>query len=344
MPSAAAAVPARERIAVAAAHRAADHVEEAVVVRRGRELQMRAFVSPFILIVLALAACSRSVPQRDFASAEEAVQALVAAVRSDDTRALLAILGQEAQPVVISGDDVQDRNSRERFLRSYEEAHALNRSVAEAVTLEVGSDEWPFPFPIVERDGRWRFDSAAGTEEVLNRRVGANELAAIQSSLAFVDAQREYFALNPENDPLLHYAQKLISTEGRKDGLYWLSSGADMPSPLGEQFARARAEGYFQDGVAQATPFHGYVYRLLTSQGPNAKGGAYDYMVNDKMLGGFALIAAPADYGSSGVMTFIVNHEGVVYSKDLGDDTAQAALSIESYDPDQSWSREASVE
>lgn len=305
---------------------------------------MRRYLCLLMLILLAQAACSRPVSQKEFASAEEAVQALVAAVRSGDTRALLEVLGEESKPVVISGDDVQDRNSRDRFLHSYEQAHALDTRVANAVTLEVGADEWPFPFPIVQRDGRWRFDSTAGTEEVLNRRVGANELATIQSSLAFVDAQREYYALNPENDPLLHYAQKLVSSEGRKDGLYWPTSGTERPSPLGEEFARARAEGYFEDGVEKAAPFHGYVYRLLTSQGPNATGGAYDYRVRDKMLGGFALIAAPAEYGSSGVMTFIVNHEGAVYSKDLGTDTAQAALSINSFDPDRSWTREASLE
>jgi hypothetical protein len=305
---------------------------------------MRAFLCLLISMVAVLASCSRSVPQKDFASAEEAVQALVAAAQSNDTRTLLEVLGSEAEPVVISGDEVQDRNSRDRFLQSYQQAHAFDTSVAGVTILEVGTDEWPFPFPIVQRDGRWKFDSAAGTEEVLDRRVGANELATIQSSLAFVDAQREYYALNPERDPLLHYAQKLISSEGRKDGLYWPTAPAEIPSPLGEEFAQARAEGYFDKKVSEATPFHGYVYRLLKSQGPNAPGGAYDYMVRDKMLGGFALIAAPAEYGSSGVMTFLVNHDGVVYSKDLGEDTSKAALSIESFNPDQSWKQEASIE
>ena len=243
-----------------------------------------------------------------------------------------------------SGDSVQDRNSRQRFLTAYEEAHGLDSSVEGVTTLEVGTDKWPFPFPIVQRDGRWRFDGAAGKEEVLNRRVGENELSTIQSCLAFVDAQREYYVRNPERDPLLHYAQKLVSTEGRKDGLYWPTAGDEAQSPLGEEFAQARGEGYFQEGVSQATPFHGYVYRLLKSQGPHAAGGAYSYVVRDKMLGGFALIAVPAEYGSSGVMTFLVNHDGVVYSKDLGPDSAKAALSMESFDPDQSWTREAVIE
>jgi Protein of unknown function (DUF2950) len=305
---------------------------------------MRAFVTLLILGIAATAACSRPIHQKDFASAEEALQALVAAAQSDDTRALMEVLGEEAEPVVSSGDPVQDRNSRERFLQSYAQAHELETSAEGVTTLEVGTDKWPFPIPLVQRDGRWRFDGAAGKEEVLNRRVGANELATIQSCLAFVDAQREYYVRNPERDPLLHYAQKLVSTEGRKDGLYWPTMGEEAPSPLGEEFAQARSEGYFQEGVSKATPFHGYVYRLLKSQGPNAAGGAYDYVVRDKMIGGFALIAVPAEYGSSGVMTFVVNHDGVVYSKDLGSDTVKAALSIQSFDPDQSWKREAAIE
>lgn len=305
---------------------------------------MRAFLAVLILIIAAQAACTRPIQQKNFASAEEAAAALVEAAGTDDSRALLEVLGEDAEPVVISGDAVQDKNSRQRFVRSYAEAHSLDTSADGFAVLEVGEDKWPFPFPIVQRDGRWSFDSKAGAEEVLNRRVGANELATIQSSLAFVDAQREYYVRNPEGDGLLHYAQKLISTEGRKDGLYWPTAPGEVPSPLGAEFARARSEGYFKERDAKAMPFHGYVYRLLTSQGPNAPGGAYDYMVRDKMLGGFALIASPAEYGRSGVMTFLVNHDGVVLSKDLGEDTAKAALSIESFDPDQSWKREASIE
>ena len=305
---------------------------------------MRAFITLLIVVVATQAACSRSVPQKDFASAEEAAQALVAAAQSDDTRALLEVLGKEAEPVVGSGDPVQDKNSREQFLQGYATAHQLDTSVEGVTTLEVGSDDWPFPFPIVQHNGRWRFDSTAGVEEMVNRRVGANELSTIQSCLAFVDAQREYYVRNAEKDPLLHFAQKLVSTEGRKDGLYWPAAGDEELSPLGEGFARARSEGYFVESDSKATPYHGYVYRLLTAQGPNAAGGAYDYMVRDKMLGGFALIASPAEYGSSGVMTFIVNHDGVVFSKDLGPDTAKAALSLEAFDPDKSWTREAVIE
>ena len=305
---------------------------------------MRAFATLLIAIVLTQTACSRTSQQKDFASAEAAAQALVAAVQAKESGALLEVLGGQAEPVLNSGDPVQDQNSRDRFLQAYTSAHTLQTDTNGVTTLVVGADEWPFPFPIVESDGRYRFDSAAGIEEVINRRVGANELSAIQSCLAFVDAQREYYVRNAERDPLLHFAQKIASTPGRKDGLYWATSGNELPSPLGEAFARARSEGYFKEGVTKATPFHGYVYRLLTSQGPHAAGGAYDYMVRDKMLGGFALLAFPVEYGVSGVMTFIVSHDGVVYSKDLGRTTAAGVQLIESFDPDPSWQREAAIQ
>jgi len=301
----------------------------------------------FLLVILTVvtpAACGQSVRQHDFASAEEAVRALVSAAESPYPRALLEVLGEEAEPVLSSGDPVQDKNSRDRFRQAFAQAHALVANGDGVTTLEVGADEWPFPFPIVERNGRWRFDGAAGTEEIVNRRVGANEVSTIQSCLAFVDAQREYYLRNPERDSLQHYAQKLVSAERRKDGLYWPTTGNEPPSPLGESFARARSEGYFEGSASQATPFHGYIYRLLPAQGPNAPGGAYQYVVNDKMLGGFGLIAFPAEYGKSGVMTFIVNHDGVVYSRDLGADTAAAVRAIQTFDPDQTWQRERAID
>jgi hypothetical protein len=181
-------------------------------------------------------------------------------------------------------------------------------------------------------------------QEIINRRIGTNELSTIQSCLAFVDAQREYYVRNPERRPLMQYAKLLVSSPGKKDGLYWPTAGNEPQSPLGERFAQARSEGYFSEGPVKGQPFRGYIYRLLTAQGPNAAGGAYDYLVGDKLFGGFALIAFPADYNRSGVMTFIVNHDGVVYSKDLGTDTSKAALAIESFDPDPSWKREAAIE
>ncbi|HKE92937.1 MAG TPA: DUF2950 domain-containing protein [Povalibacter sp.] len=298
-----------------------------------------------LIIVAAIAqtACNRTPRQKDFASAEEAVQALVAAARADDTRALLRILGAEAAPVIESGDPVQDKNGRERFVHEFEATHAFENNAEGATILNVGADPWPFPFPLVQNNGRWRFDSGAGTDEIVNRRIGRNELDTIQSALAFVDAQREYYMRNPQQDPLMHFAQKLVSSKGQKDGLYWPTTGNEEPSPLGAAFAAARSEGYFQNAPVKDTPFHGYLYRLLTAQGPNAMGGAYDYMVRDQMLGGFALIAVPAEYGSTGVMSFIVNHDGVVFSRDLGPETPKVAMAIDKFNPDQNWKREAAI-
>ncbi len=297
-----------------------------------------------ILIAVTQGACRPSIQQKDFASPVEAVHALVAAVQWGDMPAMLEVLGKEAEPVLSSGDPVQDSNSRARFLLAYSQARALTTDTDTATTLEVGTDKWPFPFPVVQRDGRWRFDSTAGAEEIINRRIGANELATIQSCLAFVDAQREYYVRNPERNSLQHYAHKLVSSEGRKDGLYWPTAIDEAPSPLGEEFARARSEGYFEARVSKAAPFHGYVYRLLQGQGPNATGGTYDYEVRGQLLGGFAVIAFPAEYATSGVMTFIVSHDGAVYSQDLGPETTAAVLSVASFDPDHSWTREAAIE
>ncbi|MFC4313459.1 DUF2950 domain-containing protein [Steroidobacter flavus] len=302
---------------------------------------MRVFA---VLLLIALAACNRATTQRDFASIDDAVAALIAAARSDDTRALVRVLGSEAEPAVASGDPVQDRNARGRFVRAYEAEHTLSRGADGAATLLVGTDQWPFPFPLVQTKGRWHFDSAAGTDEIVNRRVGANELATIQSCLAFVDAQREYYMRNPQRAPLLQFSQKLVSSKGQKDGLYWPTTGDEPPSPLGEGFARAQGEGYFQNGPSKNEPLRGYIYRLLTAQGPNARGGAYNYLVDGKMIGGFALIATPAEYGRSGVMTFIVNHDGIVYSKDLGPDTPTAARAIQTFDPDSTWRNEVATE
>jgi Protein of unknown function (DUF2950) len=304
---------------------------------------MRALIL-LVSVAAALLACSRPVPQKDFASPEEAAQALVTAAKAEDTRALLAVLGADAEPVINSGDPVRDRHARDRFLQAYEAGHVFDSTTEGTATLQVGADKWPFPFPLQQHGNRWSFDSSAGADEIINRRVGENELDAIQACLAFVDAEREYYSRNPQGEPLLQYAQKLASSEGHKDGLYWPTTGDELPSPLGEQFARARSEGYFEQGVTAGKGYRGYIYRLLTAQGPSAAGGAYDYLVKGKMLGGFALIAFPVEYGNSGVMSFIVNHDGVVYSKDLGPETAKAAGAIAAFDPDSSWKQEAAIE
>jgi hypothetical protein len=293
-----------------------------------------------IVAIAALQACSQSTPHRSFATPQDAAQALVVAAKADDTRALLEVLGPAAGPVLDSSDPVRDRRARERFAQAYETAHTFVDAADDTKTLQVGADQWPFPFPLRRHGDSWSFDSSAGAEEIINRRVGENELDAIQACLAFVDAEREYYSRNPQGMPLLQYARKLQSSQGQKDGLYWPTTHGEELSPLGEEFARARSEGYFEEGASGKQAYRGYVYRLLTMQGPHAAGGAYDYMVKGEMIGGFALIAVPADYGNSGVMTFIVNHDGVVFSKDLGPDTAKAAAVIAAFDPDASWKRE----
>jgi hypothetical protein len=280
----------------------------------------------------------------EFASAEAAVQALAQAVKADNVEAVVAVLGEDARPLVESGDPVQDERARARFLERYEQAHEITASDDGYTVLDVGKDKWPFPLPLVEANGTWRFDVTEGAEEIIDRRVGDNELAAIQVCLAFVDAQREYYQRNPQETPLMHFARRLVSTDGQRDGLYWPTTADEPPSPVGDALARAQAEGYFQDGSARDEPYHGYVYRMLTGQGPNARGGAYSYLVGDRLLGGFALLAVPAEYGSSGVMSFIVSHDGVVDSTDLGENTAAAAEAIQLFDPDDTWKREATID
>jgi len=273
--------------------------------------------------------------QQHFASAEAAATALLGAVKSGDSAAMLAVLGPDAKPILDSGDAVADREMMERFTASYDAAHKLTSTNARRSELVVGKDEWPFPIPIVKESAGWRFDTAAGQEEILDRRVGRNERSTIQTCLAVVDAQREYYTRNPNKDPLLHYARRFNSTEGKRDGLYFSTGEDEEQSPLGELVAQARDEGYTNKPV----PYHGYYYRILDAQGPNARDGAYSYVAKGELIGGFAVVAYPAIYDNSGVMTFIVNQDGVVHQKDLGPDTAKTARAIERFDPDKSWER-----
>ena len=278
--------------------------------------------------------------QRTFASPGEAVQALVEAVKAGDMEALASILGPEGRDLISSGDAVADKQERARFVRAYEQLNRLQRPTETKAVLVIGQDGWPLPIPVVKEGDAWRFDTAAGKEEILNRRIGRNELSAMQVCLAYIDAQREYARVARESDGVLAYAMKFRSDEDKQNGLYWPTKEGEAPSPLGVLVANARAEGYSRktsDGTP--TPYHGYFYRILTSQGPDAPGGAYDYVVNGKMIGGFALVASPAQYGVSGVMTFIVNHEGVVYQKDLGTDTETIARTMETYNPDSTWKK-----
>ena len=276
--------------------------------------------------------------QKSFPSPEEAVQALIDAAKSNDTTSLLQVLGPEARSFINTGDAVSDRASRARFVQAYEEAHALVQSGETKVILQIGKDEWPFPIPLVKSSTSWHFDSKAGKEEILNRRIGRNELDVIQVCLAYVDAQREYYMRNPRHVALLQYASKFMSTKGKRDGLYWETTADEPPSPLGPLVARARQEGY-KRVAGKPIPYHGYYYKMLTGQGSKAPGGAYDYVVRGQIIGGFAMVAYPAHYGSSGIMTFLVNHEGVVYQKDLGPNTTAIAQAMTKFNPDETWKK-----
>jgi hypothetical protein len=233
-----------------------------------------------------------SVKQKSFAAPDEGVRALIEAARSNDTKALFDILGLDAKAFIQSGDPVSDRESWERFIKFYEESSKLLKSGDTKVVLQVGKDEWPFPIPLVKSGTGWIFDSKEGKEEIVNRRIGRNELDVIQVCLAYVDAQREYYQRNPQDDPLLQYAQKFLSTAGKRDGLYWEAKADEPPSPFGPLVTQARGAGYKGAG-GKPVPYHGYYYRILTGQGPNAPDGAYDYTVRGKMIGGFGMVAHP---------------------------------------------------
>lgn len=293
----------------------------------------------FFILTMSGLSPAETVKQRTFASPEEAVEALVTALRSNDVNALEAIFGPGSRDLIMSGDPVEDQSGRERFLKFYDEKNRLEET-ADKVFLSVGDDDWPLPIPIVKRDALWRFDAKEGMDEILARRIGRNELSVIQVCLAYVDAQREYVIKDRDTDSLLEYAQKFRSDPGKKNGLYWNVKEGEEQSPLGPLVAADHEKGYTaKQSGGKPVPYHGYYYRILKAQGKNAPGGAYDYMVNGQMIGGFALVAYPARYASSGVMTFIVNHDGVVYEKDLSDNTENAALAMKLFNPDGTWKK-----
>lgn len=304
-----------------------------VVVRAARS----AVLALCVLCFAAGAGAATPQPQRSFASADEAANALVQAVKAHDRPAILAILGAASERWITSGDKVADRALGERFVAAFEQKHAIAPDGDARATLTLGSDDWPFAFPLVKSDKGWRFDTEAGKTELLARRIGENELAAINVMLAIVDAERDYASEDHNKDGVREYARKFASSAGRKDGLYWPTSAGEAPSPLGALVTRAAGEGYKKEKGAGPRPYHGYYFRMLKGQGANAKGGAIDYVVRGRMIGGFAAIAYPAQYDNSGVMTFIVNHDGVVYQKDLGPQTAAKARAITRFDPGEGW-------
>jgi hypothetical protein len=284
------------------------------------------------------AAAAEQAPE-SFASPEQAVAAMIAASRAEQPDALVRILGSAGEELVNSGDAVADREARERFVASYDKANKLLREGDHKAIIEIGPEEWPLPIPLVEQGGAWHFDTAAGAQEILDRRVGRNELNAIAVCRAYVSAQRDYAAERAGGHGLLEYAQKFKSSPGQRDGLYWPVRPGETDSPLGPLIASARAEGYAGERRGEHNPYHGYYYKILTRQGGSTPGGAYDYVVDGHMIGGFGLVAFPARYGDSGIMTFIVNQDGIVYEKDLGPETGSIARSMAEFDPDPSWKK-----
>jgi len=274
---------------------------------------------------------------RTFATPDDAAKALVDALRANKQADIVAVVGPSSKDWLFSGDAIADENDGADFVAAYDEKHKVDPTGDGRAVLTVGNDDWPFPAPLVKRGDRWSFDASAGREEFLNRRVGRNELDAMQTLLAIVDAEREYAARDPDGNGFPDYAKRISSSAGKKDGLYWPTRENELESPLGPLVAAASREGYGKEGAPKPSPYHGYYYRLLVSQGKDAPGGAYEYIVGDKLLGGFGVVAWPATYGVSGVMTFIVNHDGTVYEKDLGPGTANVAAAMKQFNPDSTW-------
>ena len=309
--------------------------------RNGILSRARTSLNLIFLILFGLSGTSfaASAPQqKTFPSAADAVKAAIAAAKNNDDKELIAIFGAQAKDLISSGDAVADKQRRAQFIKAFDEKNRLVVE-GESTIVVIGKNEWPFPIPLVKKNDAWVFDTAKGREEILNRRIGDNELSAIQVSLAYFDSQREYAQKDRDGDGLLEYAAKFRSDPGKKNGLYWEAKTGDEVSPLGPFAVRAVKEGYAQKAPTdKPAPYHGYYYRILSAQGKDASGGAYSYMVKGNMIGGFALVAYPAEYGNSGVMTFIINHDGKVFQKDLGKNTASAAATMKEYNPDSTWS------
>jgi Protein of unknown function (DUF2950) len=288
-------------------------------------------------VVVALAAVSAANAQQSFKSPEEAAEALAKATRDNWPKGVISVLGSEADEIVSSGDKVSDQSMREKFLSAYEAAHQVTMEGDNKAVLVIGKDDFPFPIPLTRKGAAWKFDTAAGRLEILYRRIGRNEINAIKSCLAYVDAQNEYADKDRTGSGTAVYAQRIVSRPGKKDGLYWPAAPGEEESPLGELVAQASSEGYAVG--SERIPYHGYYFKILTRQGPMAAGGEVDYIVRGKMIGGFALVAYPAEYGNSGVMTFVVNYSGTIFQKDLGERTARIAERMTAFNPDQTWKK-----
>ncbi|MCL4477432.1 MAG: DUF2950 domain-containing protein [Nitrospirae bacterium] len=275
--------------------------------------------------------------QKSFSSPEEAVKSLVAAVRANDEKEMLAILGPGSKELIYSGDEVADKAGREKFINAYDQMNTLEKESENTMVLHIGPDNWSMPIPIVKKGTAWVFDIRKGKNEILNRRIGRNELHVIEVLHAYVEAQHEYATKDCGGGGKVEFARKFISTEGKRDGLYWEAKEGEEESPLGPLIARAAKEGYAK--ASNLSPFHGYYFKILKGQGKHAEGGAYNYIVKGRMILGFALAAYPAEYGNSGVMTFMVNQEGTIYEKNLGKDTRRIAEAMKVFNPDKTWKK-----
>jgi hypothetical protein len=275
--------------------------------------------------------------QQTFPSASKACDALVGALQSNNEQELLNVLGGDAKNILSSGDPVEDRDRRAQFIEKYKQMHRLVAEPDGTTTLYIGAENWPAPIPLAHKGTAWYFDTPAGEKEILYRRVGENELTVILVCRELVDAENEYESHPHDDETARQFAQHLNSTPGKQDGLYWPASSGEQESPVGPLVASAASEGYNFPADRKQEPFHGYYFRILTAQRGGASGGNHSYVVNGKMTGGFAFVAYPAEYRDSGVMTFIVDRDGIVYQKDLGPRTEEIAKSMKAYDRDASW-------
>ena len=307
------------------------------------------FLNAMTIIAIVLCSGALSLPlfaeqtagaQASFKSPEEAMKALVDAMQAGDEQKVMSILGPDSKDVIYSGDEVADKNNHAKFVKEYQEKVKFVTDKDQA-SVVIGNDSYPMAVPLVKKDSGWVFDTPAGREEILKRRIGRNELSAIKVCQEYVQTQREYASVDRDLDGVMQYAQRFCSTPGKRDGLYWEAPETEASSPLSPLVAAAAGEGY-TSGKACAIasePYHGYLYKILLAQGSNAPGGAYSYVINGNMIAGFALVAWPAEYGVSGVMTFVVNQNGIVYEKDLGASTDEMVKAMTGYDPDTTWNR-----
>lgn len=325
----------------AAGMRAAGMRPAGMTAAMGRRLLGAALALAMLASVFGAGAGDAGAAQLTYKTPADAFTALIAAARAEDTKALIAVLGPEGESFVVSDDPVADKQALERFVAAYDASNHIDMKGKDKATLVVGKEEWPFPVPAVKQGKVWHLDAAAGEEEILDRRIGRNELSVMEVCQAYVDAQREYAEKDRNADGYVEYAQKFLSSPGAHDGLYWPTKEGEEESPLGPLVVEAQAAGYTVGKEHEApTPYYGYYYRILKGQGPHAKGGAYDYVVNGHMIGGFAMVAFPAQYGVTGIMTFIVNHDGVIYEKDLGPDTETIAEKMKLFDPGSGWTKQ----